>query len=611
MTAMVADPAGRAAADAALAAALFALDPAGLGGVVVRSGAGPVRDRWMAAASAILPAGTRIGRAPLGIADDRLLGGLDLSASLAAGRPVMQSGVLASHNGGVVVLPMAERIEEGTASRVCAVLDMQEVAIEREGLTARLPARVGLLLLDEGMEPAERPAAALLDRLAFRVDLHGLRPHDAMDATPNAQEMEAARDRLGRVAPTSDAILEALCAAASAFGLESIRPPLLAACAARAHAALQGRETVTAEDAAAAVRLVLAPRALTLPVEAPSEDAVDAAKDPGPASDGPTPPAPELPTAGNQPATPSEYPAKDVQMDAETLVSAARATLPDNLLERIVVANQRAARTPRRSGSGEAAKSARRGRPLASRPGTLRPGDRLDLPATLRAAAPLRRLRATNDAVQTGRAEMAVRVRPEDFRIRRFVQRRESTTIFVVDASGSAALQRLSEAKGAVELLLAKAYVSRDQVALIAFRAGGAEVLLAPTRSLARAKRSLADLPGGGGTPLAHGLDAALTLALAERAKDRTPLLVVLTDGRANIGRDGTPGRATAERDALAVARRIAEARIGAAFLDTSARPQPAGDRFARAMGAVYAPLPYADAGRVSITVDGLRSGRS
>ena len=600
MTATAADPA---AADGALAAALFALDPAALGGVVVRGAAGPVRDRWMAAMAAMLPAGTRMGRAPLGIADDRLLGGLDLSASLAAGRAVIQRGVLASHDGGVVVLPMAERIEDSVGSRICAVLDAQEVAIEREGLTARLPARIGLVLLDEGAEPAERPPAALLDRLAFRVDLHGLHPRDAPPAAPDAREFRVARARLDRVAPISDTILQALCAAACAFGLESVRPPLLAARAARAHAALEGRDSVTDDDAAAAVRLVLAPRALTLPADAPPTDAADS---PAQAPDGPAPAAQETPAADDRAAEDLQ----DGQSGSETLVSATRAALPDHLLERIVVENCRAARTPRRSGSGAAAKSARRGRPVGSRPGPLRPGDRLDLPATLRAAAPWQRLRAGSGDLTAAGGGIAVRVRPEDFRIRRFLQRRESTTIFVVDASGSAALQRLSEAKGAVELLLAKAYVSRHRVALIAFRAGGAEVLLAPTRSLVRAKRSLADLPGGGGTPLASGLDAALTLALAERARERTPLLVVLTDGRANVGRDGTPGRPAAERDALAVAARIAEARIGAAFLDTSVRPQPQGDRFARAMGAVYAPLPFADAGRVSTVVDGLRSGR-
>jgi magnesium chelatase subunit D len=181
--------------------------------------------------------------------------------------------------------------------------------------------------------------------------------------------------------------------------------------------------------------------------------------------------------------------------------------------------------------------------------------------------------------------------------------------MFVVDASGSAAVQRLAEAKGAVELLLAKAYVSRARVALVAFRGPGADVLLPPTRSLTRAKRRLADLPGGGGTPLGAGIEAALRLALAERALERTPLLVFLTDGRANIGQGGAPGRAGAEADALAAARLVRAAGVGAAYIDTAARPRPDGDRFARAMGAVYAPLPYLDAGAVAGLVDGLRSG--
>ena len=116
---------------------------------------------------------------------------------------------------------------------------------------------------------------------------------------------------------------------------------------------------------------------------------------------------------------------------------------------------------------------------------------------------------------------------------------RETTTIFVVDASGSAALHRLAEAKGAVELLLADCYIRRDQVALIAFRGSAAELLLPPTRSLARAKRSLAGLPGGGGTPLAAGLDAAFALSDSIRRKGQTPTVIVLTDGRANIARDG------------------------------------------------------------------------
>jgi len=280
-----------------------------------------------------------------------------------------------------------------------------------------------------------------------------------------------------------------------------------------------------------------------------------------------------------------------------------KAALPDGLLETAAAGSLRAGRA-RGRGFGAASKSAKRGRPLGARPGALRPGDRLDLPATLRAAAPWRRLRGGDEPSRV------VHVRREDFRIRRFVQRQEGTTIFVVDASGSAALQRLSEAKGAVELLLAKAYVSRARVALIAFRGKGAEVLLPPTRSLTRAKRSLADLPGGGGTPLASGIDAALILAEAERGRDRTPLLVFLTDGRTNIDLSGAPGRPAAEQDALSAAGRVAAAGVGAVFIDTSPRPQPGGDRFARAMGGVYAPLPYLDAGKVTGLVEGLSGGR-
>jgi len=189
------------------------------------------------------------------------------------------------------------------------------------------------------------------------------------------------------------------------------------------------------------------------------------------------------------------------------------------------------------------------------------------------------------------------------------MQRTQSTTIFAVDASGSTAFQRLSEAKGAVELLLAKAYVSRAHVALIAFRGDGAEVLLPPTRSLTRAKSRLAELPGGGGTPLAAGMEAALGLALAEQAKDHTPLLVFLTDGRANIGRNGAPGRAAADADAMAAALKVGEANLSAVFVDTSARPAPDGDRFARAMGAAYAPLPYVDANAMFGLVTELAAG--
>ena len=246
----------------------------------------------------------------------------------------------------------------------------------------------------------------------------------------------------------------------------------------------------------------------------------------------------------------------------------------------------------------------RRGRPIAARAGALNSGARLDLVATLRAAAPWQKLRAAPG----GEARLAIR--KDDIRLRRFVRRAELTTVFVVDASGSTAFQRLAEAKGAVEQLLARAYVSRARVALIAFHHKGAGVLLPPTRSLTRAKRLLADLPGGGGTPLSLAMEASLSLALSERAKQRTPMLVFLTDGRANIDGRGEAGRGQAEADALTAARKVGASGVRSLFIDTSLRARPDADRFARAMGGAYAFLPLVESRAVAelVTREGGRA---
>jgi magnesium chelatase subunit D len=140
-------------------------------------------------------------------------------------------------------------------------------------------------------------------------------------------------------------------------------------------------------------------------------------------------------------------------------------------------------------------------------------------------------------------------------------------------------------------------------VALIAFRGQGADLMLPPTRSLVRAKRSLAALPGGGGTPLAAGIDALLLLASAERRRGHTPVAVLLTDGRGNIARDGATGRAAGEADALTAARGFRLAGLSAVLIDTSPRPQPAAAQLAEAMGARYLALPHADARAVSAAV--------
>ena len=138
---------------------------------------------------------------------------------------------------------------------------------------------------------------------------------------------------------------------------------------------------------------------------------------------------------------------------------------------------------------------------------------------------------------------------------------------------------------------------------MIAFRGAGTELLLPPTRSLARAKRSLAALPGGGGTPLASGIGAASALAAQLARRGDSPLVVLLTDGRANIAADGTPGRAQAAADALQAAAEFQAQGLSALMIDTSPQPSEAARLLANAMGAAYLPLPYAGAQGLSQAV--------
>jgi magnesium chelatase subunit D len=226
-------------------------------------------------------------------------------------------------------------------------------------------------------------------------------------------------------------------------------------------------------------------------------------------------------------------------------------------------------------------------------------GTRLNILETLRVAAPWQRLRqkASSDPSR-------LQIRPDDFRATRLKHKAETAAIFVVDASGSTAIARLAEAKGAIELLLAHCYVRRDQVALIAFGGRGTALLLPPTRSLARERRDLSDLPGGGGTPLASGIGAAANLAAQVRRRGQTPLLILLTDGRANLALDGTADRTRAMSDALAAAAAVKSGNVPGILIDTSSRRSgEAAQRVAEAMGARYLLLPHGDAQTLSNAV--------
>ena len=560
-------------------ARLAAADPHGCGGVVVRAGAGPVRDLWLDGLRAALDPDRVLRRMPAGIPDDRLLGGLDLAATLSAGRPVAQAGLLAEADGGVLIIPMAERLTAGTAARLASALDTGRVQVARDGLATSAPARIGLILLDEGVGDDERIPEALADRLAFRLDLTNIAWSETGTAGPDDEA-----DATGDERPIADATAE-LCTAASALGIASLRAPLLALRVARLAAACDRRSEMSGEHVREAARLVLAPRATRLPPS--TEETAETPPDRAPA---------EAPSEADVASD------SDDRMEAgsESVVEAARAAIPAGLLAHLEATASRGP-TPKAGKAGAPVSAPRSGRPAGTRPGHPREG-RLALIETLRAAAPWQRLRAG-----AGPGGPLIRVQAADFRITRFRQRSETTTIFAVDASGSAALERLAEAKGAVELLLAEAYVRRDKVALVAFRGTGAEIVLAPTRALARARRDLSALPGGGGTPLASGLDKAADLARTAAKAGGTATLVVLTDGRANVARSGAPGRVQANADALHAAKMIRAAGIRAILVDTAARPQDSARHLAEAMGARYLPLPYADATAMSSAIRSAR----
>jgi magnesium chelatase subunit D len=586
------DPAS-ARGDAVAAAKLLAVDPHGLGGARLRGAAGPARDAWLELLKRLASAGAPWRRVPSHADAAQLLGGVDLAATLGAGRPVLRAGLLAEADGGFAVLAMAERLSPAGAAHVSQALDFGVLAVARDGVTRSVPARLAAIALDEG-DADEAAPASLRDRLAFDLAFDGLRPVGGRPdgpffSAPDAG-VQAARRRLPEtLAP--DAVVTALVAAAEALGVASPRAAVFALRATVAAAALAGRAEATAEDAALAARLVLAHRATRIPAPPDAPE--------------PEPEQPDATPSENDPNDDTSDPESDARL-ADTVIEAARAALPPGLLAQLAGAAARRGAAGGASG-GAGRDDPARGRPVGARPGRPEGGARLSLIETLRAAAPWSALRRGGRDRAPG--EPIVPVRREDFRIRRFRRPAETLTLFLVDASGSTAAMRLAEAKGAVETLLAESYVRRDRVALIVFRSKTAELALPPTRALARAKRTLAALPGGGGTPLAAALQLAATETAAALRRGWRPSVVLLTDGRANVALDGSGGRDRAMADAGAAARNLAALKPGVLLIDSGARPNPGNDALARVMGGRALWLPHIDAGAVATAARSLRQG--
>lgn len=555
----------------------LAADHLGLGGAILKTRDPLLALRWVERLASLLAEGTPVVKLPAHAGLDRILGGLDIAETLARGTTVAERGLLERANGGILVILSAERLDPARAVPIAHALDAGEVALEREGLGLVRPARLAVIAIDGSIGEDEAVPALLRERLAFAIPLED---EAATEPPPVVAAADAAAWRSAcRGLGVADQVTAALCQAALALGAGSLRAGILALRTARALAAIDG-SAAEAAHAALAARLVLAHRATRLPAPPPEEDREDRSPESTPDT------------------TDSDVSASGTGEMGELVLDAVRTALPEDLLRRLEAGAGPGLSS--RAGGGAMARQAGklRGRPTASRPGTLEHGARLNLIDTLRAAAPWQKLRRQSHPGRSG-----VQVRRDDFRITRFRQRHETTVIFAVDASGSAAAQRLAEAKGAVELLLADCYVRRDRVALIAFRGRRADVLLPPTRSLQRARRALAELPGGGGTPLASAVIESARVAEQVRRTGGRPLLVFLTDGKANITRDGTADRIAAFAESEEAARSLRAQGHRAMVIDVSGIPHEAARRLAVAMAASYLPLPHANATAISRSV--------
>ena len=600
--------------DAITSLQLLQIDPHGFGGIWLKAPFGPVRERWL---QALQNSSVKTVKLPGSIDLERLLGGIDLSTTLQTGQLHMQNGLLQQAHQGAVCISMAERFPSALVAPIAQAMDTQTIpALNVKSDAAPINTQFGVIALDESLEDDAPIGKALQERLGIWLDLKDLAPSDiqamtvdALDSDSQAidvQFSEAHLQQMQALLPklqwTHDQAL-AMCATAQGLGIDSLRIPSLALRVACCHAALNLRTTVEDEDLEFAARRVLAPRATQWPSEQAEETREETSEEkaeqpPEPHSDAPPPPPEsEQDSEDAQPESPpSEPTAEDLQ---EMMVAAALASLPPGMLDTLMTqAGRSQGNTSGRSGQFKT--GSQRGRPLPPRPG--RPGghSRLHVLATLRAAAPKQKLRGA-------KVQGRVAIRSEDFHVHRYQQHSSSCLILALDASGSAALQRLAEAKGAVELLLQQSYARRDSVCIVAFRGAQAQLLLPMTRSLVRAKRAMTGLPGGGGTPLALALKMAYEQAAQLHRQGVTPILVMLSDGRANVTLQGLGGRAQAQADALQWSAQWRQTGHRSLWIDTSIQPDPQVQNLAHTMGGSYLPMPQVQAQRVANAMDNLR----